>query len=122
MQSEPYIEHSYPCNHNGRWQVVEDLKDVNRYGRSSANLTAATLSNSLSCKSAFAIILTKAIYLLKDTEKIGLYVQLIEEALDAFLSTFRVEGNEEFTEILHLCLLSFDSVSINVHMILIIGV
>jgi hypothetical protein len=74
-------------------------------------MTAATLSNSLSCKSALALILTKAIYMLKDTEKFGLYVQLIEETLDAFLSIFKVEANAEFSEILHLCLFSFDSVS-----------
>jgi hypothetical protein len=49
---------------------------------------------------------------LKDTEKIGLYVQLIEEALDAMLYIYRVEGNEEFTEIIQLCLFSFDGVSL----------
>jgi hypothetical protein len=74
-------------------------------------MSAATLSNSLSCKSAIALIITKAIYLLKDTEKLGLYVQLVEEALETFLCIFRVNGNEEFCEILHLCLFSFDSVS-----------
>ena len=108
---EPYLEHCYPCNHNGKWQVIDDIKDINRYGGKTAAMSAATLSNSLSCKSAIAVILTKAIYLLKDTEKLGLYVQLIEEALDILLYIFRVKGNEEFSEILHLCLFSFDSVS-----------
>ena len=28
------------------------------------------------------------------------------------LSVFRVEGNHEFTEMLHLCLIAFDSVSV----------
>ena len=37
-------------------------------------MTAATLQNSLSCKSALTLIITRAIYLLKDTEKIGLYI------------------------------------------------
>ncbi len=55
--------------------------------------------------------MTKSIYLLKDTEKLGLYIQLIQEALDSFLYIFRVEENQEFSEILHLCLFAFDSVS-----------
>jgi hypothetical protein len=60
--------------------------------------------------------MTKSIYLLKDTEKLGLYIQLIQEALDSFLYIFRVEENPEFSEILHLCLFALDSVSImNIH-------
>ena len=55
--------------------------------------------------------MTRSIYLLKDTEKIGLYVQLLQEALDAFVFIYRVEGNDEFSEIIHLCLFAFDSVS-----------
>ena len=74
-------------------------------------MTAACLQNSLSCKAALGLILTKTIYLLKDTEKIGLYIQLIRETLDSMISIFRVEHNAEFSEILHLCLFAFDSVS-----------
>jgi hypothetical protein len=69
------------------------------------------MGQSLSCKAAIALIITRAIYMLKDTEKIGLHIQLIEEALDTLLAIFRVPKNDEFTEILHLCLFSFDSVS-----------
>lgn len=69
------------------------------------------MGQSLSCKAALALIITRATYMLKDTEKIGLYIQLIEEALDALLQIFRVEQNDEFSEILHLILFSFDSVS-----------
>ena len=54
--------------------------------------------------------MTKSIYLLKDTEKIGLYIQLIKEALSTLLAVFRVEGNCEFSELLHLCLFAFDGV------------
>jgi uncharacterized membrane protein len=74
-------------------------------------MTAASLQNSLSCKAALALILTRSIYLLKDYDKIGLYVQLITETIDALLNIFKVEGNSEFSEILHLCLFAFDSVS-----------
>ena len=49
--------------------------------------------------------------MLKDTEKIGLYIQLIREALSVLLDVFRVEANPEFTEFLHLCLIAFESVS-----------
>lgn len=74
-------------------------------------MTAANISNSLSSKAVLGLILTKSINLLKDTEKIGLYVQLIEETLETLVSVYRVEGNPEFSEILHLYLFSFDGVS-----------
>jgi hypothetical protein len=75
-------------------------------------LTAATTSNSLSAKAVLGLILTKSIYLLKDTEKIGLYIQLIKETLEALLVIYRVEENIEFSELIHLCLFAFDSVRI----------
>ena len=81
------------------------------YSPKMANMTAASVQNSLSCKAALGLIMTKSIYLLKDTEKIGLYVQLIQETFDSLISIFKVEGNAEFSEILHLCLFAFDSVS-----------
>lgn len=114
---EPHIQNCFPCNHNGKWCAVEENRDANKYGlmyqgtQRAMNMTAATVQNSFSCKAALTLILTKSIYLLKDTEKIGLYVQLIQEALDSFLFIFKVEGNNEFSEILHLCLFAFDSVS-----------
>ena len=69
------------------------------------------MHNSLSMRAALGLILTKSIYLLKDTEKIGLYVQLINETLDALTGSFVVAGNGNFTELIHLCLFAFDSVS-----------
>lgn len=116
IPQEPHITHCYPCNHNGKWQAIEENKDANKYGLYQgpkiANMSAANVSNSLSCKAVLALIMVKAIYLMKDTEKLGLYIQLVEEALDAFLFVYKVEGNFEFSEILHLCLFSFDSVSL----------
>ncbi len=53
-------------------------------------MTAASLSNSLSAMAALGTILTKAIYLLKDTEKIGVYIQLINETLETIDTVFRV--------------------------------
>ena len=73
-------------------------------------LAAASTQGSLSCKAALGLILTKAIYMLKDTEKIGLYTQLIKESYETLLAVYRVEGNHEFTELVHLCLIAFDSV------------
>jgi len=37
-------------------------------------MAAATLQGSLSCRAALGLVLTKSIYLLKDTDKMGLYV------------------------------------------------
>jgi hypothetical protein len=73
---------------------------------------AAATQGSLSVRAALGLVLTKAIYLLKDTEKIGLYVQLIKETLAALQSVFRVEGNCQFSELIHLCIFAFDSVSL----------
>lgn len=64
----------------------------------------------MSCKATLGLILTKSIYLLQDTERIGSYTQLIQEALDALLFVFNVEGNTEFSEFLHLCLFAYDKV------------
>lgn len=75
-------------------------------------MTAAALSNSLSCKAVLGLILTKSIYLLKDTEKIGQYVQLITETLETLETVFNIKENEEFSNFFHLCLFAFDSVCI----------
>jgi len=48
--------------------------------------------------------------MLKDTEKLGLYIQLISETLSVLVSVFAVPGNRDFSELLHLCLFAFDSV------------
>lgn len=76
-------------------------------------MAAASTQGSLSCRAALGLILVKSIYLLKDTEKLGLYIQLIKEATSVLLDVYRVPGNPEFTELLHLCLFAFDSVSIH---------
>lgn len=75
-------------------------------------MSAATSSGSLSAKSALGLILVKSIYLLKDTEKLGLYILLITESLEALQSIYNVDGNPEFSELLHLCLFAFDSVTL----------
>ena len=97
----------------GVWNTHEAQTDLKKYGAQMPNdrLAAASTQGSLSCRAALGLILTKAIYMLKDTEKIGLYTQLVKEALATLLDVFRVEGNHEFTELLHLCLIAFDSVS-----------
>ena len=74
-------------------------------------MTAATAQNTLSCRAVLGLVLTKSIYMLKDTEKIGLYIQLIKETLISLHTIFKVRENPEFTELLHLSLFAFDSVS-----------
>jgi len=69
-------------------------------------------SNTLSCRAAIGLILTKSIYMLKDTEKLGLYLVLGREALRTLNRVYRVEGNPEFSELLHLSLFAFDSVRV----------
>ena len=64
----------------------------------------------MSCRAALGLLLTKCIYMLKDTEKLGLYIQLISETLSVLLSVFAIPGNREFSELIHLCLFAFDSV------------
>jgi hypothetical protein len=75
-------------------------------------MAAASTQGSLSCRAALGLVVIKSIYLLKDTEKLGLYIQLIKEATSVLLDVFRVTKNPEFTELLHLCLFAFDSVSL----------
>jgi hypothetical protein len=75
-------------------------------------MAAAATQGSLSCRAVLGLILVKSIYLLKDTEKLGLYHQLIRETTNVMLDVFRVPRNPEFTELLHLCLFAFDSVSL----------
>ena len=103
---------SYPGLKEGIWNTHEAMTDLKKYGAQMPNdrLAAASTQGSLSCKAALGLILTKAIYMLKDTEKIGLYTQLIKESYETLLAVYRVEGNHEFTELVHLCLIAFDSV------------
>jgi len=68
------------------------------------------MQGAVSCRAALGLILTKSIYMLKDTEKVGLYIQLIKETLQVAECVFQIEGNREFSEFLHLCLFAFDSV------------
>jgi hypothetical protein len=73
---DPQVPHPpHTCNHNGKWSTLEENRDANKYGATYSimnqgtkvsNMTAASLQNSLSCKAALALILTRSIYLLKD--------------------------------------------------------
>jgi len=104
---------SYPGLKEGIWNTQEAQTDLKRYGAQlpTDRLAAASTQGSLSCRAALGLVLSKAIYMLKDTEKIGLYTQLIKESVSTLLEVYRVEGNSEFTELIHLCLFAFDSVS-----------
>lgn len=55
---------------------MEAVTDLKKYGAQmpSEKMAAAALQGSLSCKAVLGLILTKSVYLLKDTEKIGLYI------------------------------------------------
>ena len=92
---------------------MEAAQDIKKYGASlpSEKLAAATLQGSLSCRAVLGLIITKSVYLFKDTEKIGLYIQLVKEAWRSLKEIYRVDGNLEFTELLHLILFAFDQVS-----------
>ena len=107
-----YLKLSYPGLKEGVWNTEEAVGDMKKYGAQlqSERLAAATTQGSLSCRAALGLILTKSIYLLKDTEKVGLYIQLIREALSTLQAVFRVEGSCEFSELLHLCLFALDGV------------
>ena len=55
------------------------MQDQRKYGANvdksdAEKLAASVTQSSLSCRAALGLILTKAIYMLKDTEKIGLYI------------------------------------------------
>ena len=80
--SDNYIEKTYPCNRLSRWDTTPDgLHSVGKYGARAKSqgglLKSSSGQNSLSCKAILGLILTKSIYLLQDTERIGLYTQLI---------------------------------------------
>jgi hypothetical protein len=74
---------SYPPIKESLWNSQESINDLKKYGASSSydKMSHATLQGSLSCRAVLGLIITKSVYLLKDTEKIGLYIQLIKEAL-----------------------------------------
>ena len=77
-----YIEKTYPCNRLSRWDTSpEGLQGVGKYGTRAKSqggfLKTSGGQSSLSCKAVLGLILTKSIYLLQDTERIGVYTQLI---------------------------------------------
>ena len=117
MDNLEYLKLSYPGLKEGIWNTQEAMSDLRKYGAQmpAERLAAASTQGSLSCRAALGLVLTKSIYMLKDTEKIGLYVQLIKETQAVLLDVYRVEANHEFTELIHLCLIAFDSVSQAVH-------
>ena len=90
-----YLKMSYPSLKEGAWNTHEAQTDLKKYGAQlpTDRLAAASTQGSLSARAALGLVLTKAIYMLKDTEKIGLYIQLIKEAQKTLLEIFRVEGN-----------------------------
>ncbi|CDW71951.1 UNKNOWN [Stylonychia lemnae] len=114
---EAYLEQTYPCNHNGRWSLIDQVQDINKYGTANSvhqvkqqNLAAVAIQSSLSCKAVLGLIMTKTINLMKDQEKIGLYIQLLNECIETVETIYRVRDNEEFSSFLHLCMFAFDSV------------
>lgn len=76
-------------------------------GGTSAPAGAGT---SLSCRAVLGLILTKAIYLLQDTDRLGLHLQLVNTALETLSYIFNLSETQEFSELLHLCLFAFDKV------------
>ena len=76
MDNLEYLRLSYPGLKEGTWNTHEAMTDLRRYGAQmpTERLAAASTQGSLSCRAALGLILTKAIYMLKDTEKIGMYV------------------------------------------------
>lgn len=111
---DAYIDKTYPCNRLSRWEDTSSVYSAggqsSRSSHSSQPSTAAGGQNSLSCRAVLGLILTKSIYLLQDTEKIGLFVQLINKGLECLLHIFQVASTQEFSEFLHLCLFAFDKV------------
>ena len=105
--ADSYIEKTYPCNRLSRWEQP-NLSGSSR--RSQSHQSDTSGHNTLSCKAVLGLILTKSIYLLQDTEKIGIFVQLMNRGLETLLHIYSVENNNEFSEILHLCLFAFDKV------------
>ena len=67
---------SYPPAKEGAWNTLETASDLKKYGASmpSEKMAAAAIQGSLSCRAVLGLIITKATFLLKDTEKIGLYL------------------------------------------------
>jgi hypothetical protein len=53
------------------------------------NRTAAASSQSLSCRAVLFLIMNKAIDRMKDSERIGLMIQLINEVWEAFTCQYR---------------------------------
>ena len=105
---DSYIEKTYPCNRLSRWEQPSPSGSGKR-GQSCQSDTSG--HNTLSCKALLGLILTKSIYLLQDTEKIGIFVQLMNRGLETLLHIYLVRGNNDFSELLHLCLFAFDKVS-----------
>lgn len=110
-----FMRLSYPSTKEGIWNTEEAVSDLKKYGAQlqTERMVAAATQGSLSCRAALSLIIVKSIYMLKDTEKLGLYLQLIREATQTLIDVYRVPRNPEFSEMLHLCLFAFDSVSLS---------
>lgn len=109
---DAYIEQTYPCNRLSRWEDTSAASDHNsRRTHSSGPAQPLGGQNSLSCRAVLGLILTKSIYLLQDSDRIGLFVQLINRCLETLEHVFRVSATQEFSEFLHLCLFAFDKVT-----------
>ena len=104
IHGDSYIEQTYPCNRLSRWEEAPATYGVSK------SKTISGSQNSLSCRAVLGLILTKSIYLLQDSERIGLFVQLIDKCLDTLLHIYRLDQSQEFSEFLHLCLFAFDKV------------
>lgn len=68
--TDGYIEKTYPSNRLSRWETDLDTK---KYGPQKSKGG----QNSLSCRAVLGLIITKTIYLLQDSDKIGTYIQLL---------------------------------------------
>lgn len=77
-----FMRLSYPSTKEGIWNTEEAVSDLKKYGAQlpTERMAAAATQGSLSCRAALGLIIVKSIYMLKDTEKLGLYLQLIREA------------------------------------------
>lgn len=111
-----YIERTYPCNRLSRWETEGPNPYGGRQTPSNRSLSSggtpapAGAGNSLSCRAVLGLILTKAIYLLQDTDRLGLHLQLVTASLSTLEHVFSLSTTQEFSELLHLCLFAFDKV------------
>ena len=74
-------------------------------------MTSGATTQSLSARAALGMILSKAIFMLRDLHNVGLVIQLVKEGMRVLEAVFRVEANPEMTELLHLLSFAYDAVS-----------